>query len=190
MNYQFHLSTPTILQFVPQPMETLVSFTDTPPTSNNFEEQYTHRRLIEWLTTAQKILHDYLQPGFYKTTKRMPLGSIETCHFIRFMRQFIGLGKMRESKRSTYVDMERVKSKCYSFKFTVIDGLPPLLNNDWHSRNMQKQYRNSSGEIIEDHMKSVYTKITFTINESTNLVDCSFSTQSLRLINNKWIPCF
>lgn len=91
---------------IPLPIDSLKSYTESPPTNSSFEE-------MEWLTSTQKLT-DILQPGFYKTTKRTPLGSIESQYF---MQQFLCIATTRQPK--TFNLYKWSQTRFYSFKLYI-----------------------------------------------------------------------
>ncbi len=190
MNYHFHLATPTIPRFVPLSMGQLQTFTSTPPTNGDFETMYRYRRVIEWLSTSEKILTDLLQPGFFKSMRRIPLGSVDHRFFLDYMNQFRCFARTWQPKRVTYINGQRVQIRGMSFKFSLIDGLPPLVRPDWYVKFITTEYRRPNGELRFDYTKSIFTTITFTINLDNNLVDCSCCSQSFRFVDGRWISPF
>ena len=167
-------------------MDQLQTFTSTPPTNGDFETMYRYRRVIEWLSTSEFFLTDLLQPGFFKSTRRISFGSIDHQFFIDFMNQFRFLVRTRQPTRATYINEQCVQIRGMSFKFSLIDGLPPLIRPDWYVKFITTEYPGPNSELPFDYAKSIFTTITFTINLDNNLVDYSFCTQSFRFVDGRW----
>lgn len=197
INYQFHMATSTSIADNTCDYQIPVifkSFTDTaPPPNSNFHIQYRYYRTREWLETAQTSLFDRLQPGFAKSQRLFPLGSLQLDYFLDFMMQFRCSSKLGVSYRRTFKDEELVSVPHIFFQFTIVNGLPPLLDSSWHCKDRSESYEIDTAYERYDHVKSMFTKITFFINTENNKIDCHFMTESFRLVNSatqEWMQTF
>src|SRR5690606_8345652 len=134
------------------------------------------------------ILTDRLQPGFGKTQNNLSLGSIKLSFFMDFMRQFSCIATSGITNRSTYIDGYCVKVPHHYFKFTSVDGFPPLVNYNWWSKEESKIMDEDTLFEQWDHINTLYRKITFFINTRNEKVHCNVQLETYRLDkdNNEW----
>ena len=197
INYQFHRATPeTIRDNVCElPLPTITkSFTESPPSpSSPFQVQYRYHRTREWLETAQISLHDRLQPGFAKSQRSFSLGSLDINLFFEFMMQYRGIAKLGVSNRRSFKDGSVTSVPHIFFQFNIFDGFPPLLDSTWHYKERSELFEPGTPFERWDHVKSLYTKVTFFINTDNNKIECHFASECFRLINTttqEWLATF